>query len=77
VCALIAPLSFRVSACGAYVDDDGATCAPGCSPSDQRADSFPVFGALLNALHRGIAVRLVSNDYGYPDCPGKPTLGLL
>lgn len=34
-----------------------------------RADSFPVFGALLNALHRGVAVRIVTNNYNNPAQP--------
>jgi hypothetical protein len=57
--------------CAGYVDDDQATCAPGCSPEEQRKETFPIFPALLNALHRGVAVRLLTNDYNYPDCPGK------
>ncbi len=64
-----------LSACGGYVDDDGTVddttvCAPGCTPEEQRAETFPIFPALLNALHRGIRVRLVTNDYGTPDCNG-------
>jgi phosphatidylserine/phosphatidylglycerophosphate/cardiolipin synthase-like enzyme len=34
-----------------------------------RAESFPVFTALLNALHRGVAVRIVTNNYNNPAQP--------
>jgi phosphatidylserine/phosphatidylglycerophosphate/cardiolipin synthase-like enzyme len=34
-----------------------------------RAESFPVFAALLNALHRGVAVRIVTNNYNNPAQP--------
>lgn len=63
-------VSSWISACGAYVDDDAATCAPGCTPQQQQQETFPLFPALLNAMHRGCAVRLITNDYGYADCPG-------
>lgn len=59
--------------CAGYVDDDEATCAPGCSPEEQREETFPIFPALLNALHRGVSVRLLTNDYNYPDCEGIST----
>lgn len=44
---------------------DGWACKEdtGCSPSDCRNDTFPVFSALLNALHNGVAVSIVVNDY--------------
>jgi phosphatidylserine/phosphatidylglycerophosphate/cardiolipin synthase-like enzyme len=35
-----------------------------------RNESFPVFAALLNAVHRGVNVSLLTNDYGTTDCPG-------
>eukprot|EP01048_Picozoa_sp_COSAG05_P017567 COSAG05_NODE_2416_length_3091_cov_4.257994_4_plen_141_part_00 len=42
----------------------------GCTSAAQlRSDAFPVFGALLNALHRGISVQILTNDFG-EDCPG-------
>eukprot|EP00948_MAST-09A_sp_MAST-9A-sp1_P000755 g755.t1 len=45
-------------------------CMRACSPSDQRAEKFPVFAALLNALHRGVAVRILTNNYNIKDCKG-------
>ena len=36
----------------------------GCSVEKQRnEEDFPVFNALLNALHRGVRVTLLTNDY--------------
>ena len=49
-------------------------CTPGCSAVDQRDESFPVFPALLNAMRqRGVKVRIVTNDFGTPDCAGTLT----
>lgn len=50
--------------------------SPFCTPSETRAESFPVFGALLNALHRGVAVRIVTNNYNDPAQPSG-TVSLL
>jgi phosphatidylserine/phosphatidylglycerophosphate/cardiolipin synthase-like enzyme len=50
--------------------------SPFCSPSEMRAEAFPVFGALLNALHRGVAVRIVTNNYNSPAQPSG-TVSLL
>lgn len=47
-----------------------ATCT-GCLPSETRADTFPIFAVLLNALHKGVAVRILTNDYNTEDCSGK------
>jgi hypothetical protein len=33
------------------------SCASGCAPALMRQEPFPLFGALLNALHRGVKVR--------------------
>ena len=42
----------------------------GCTSAAQlRSDAFPVFGALLNALHRGVAVQILTNNFGEA-CPG-------
>eukprot|EP00042_Codosiga_hollandica_P048502 m.545520 g.545520 ORF g.545520 m.545520 type:complete len:459 (-) comp57673_c0_seq6:273-1649(-) len=46
------------------------TCT-GCSASTTRADAFPMFAALLNALHSGVAVRILTNNYDTPDCEGS------
>ncbi len=50
--------------------------SPYCDPSDMRAEAFPIFGALLNALHRGVAVRIVTNNYNNPAQPSG-TVSLL
>ena len=44
----------------------------GC-PVDQQSsqETFPVFPALLNAAHRGVKVRLVTNNYNDPVCADK------
>jgi hypothetical protein len=39
-------------------------------PSETRSDPFPIFGALLNALHSGVAVRILTDDYRVSDCEG-------
>lgn len=43
----------------------------GCAAADMSAELFPVFQALLNAVHRGVKVRVLTNDYGSTDCDGK------
>jgi phosphatidylserine/phosphatidylglycerophosphate/cardiolipin synthase-like enzyme len=46
----------------------------GCSIEAQRNESFPVFPALLNAVHeRGIKIRIITNNFTIPACPGKIT----
>ena len=40
----------------------------------QRNESFPVFPALLNAVHeRGVKVRIITNNFTIPACPGNIT----
>eukprot|EP01103_Thecamoeba_quadrilineata_P009106 TRINITY_DN1881_c0_g1_i1.p1 TRINITY_DN1881_c0_g1~~TRINITY_DN1881_c0_g1_i1.p1 ORF type:complete len:439 (+),score=77.64 TRINITY_DN1881_c0_g1_i1:93-1409(+) len=48
-------------------------CSTACTPSKMRQDTFPVWQALLNALHRGIRVRILINDYNDP----APAEGLI
>lgn len=48
---------------------ENTTCV-GCSADKQRGETFPVFGALLNALHRGVKINILTNDYGIVECPG-------
>jgi phosphatidylserine/phosphatidylglycerophosphate/cardiolipin synthase-like enzyme len=43
----------------------------GCELNVQRNESFPVFAALLNAVHRGVQIRLLTNNYNTPTCKGK------
>jgi len=35
-----------------------------------KAETFPVFPAVLNAVHRGVKVRMLTNNYNTPTCPG-------
>ncbi|EFA75638.1 phospholipase D [Heterostelium album PN500] len=36
----------------------------GCTVKDQRTtETFPIFNALLNAIHRGVTVRILTNNY--------------
>jgi phosphatidylserine/phosphatidylglycerophosphate/cardiolipin synthase-like enzyme len=49
----------------------GSTCI-GCNITGQRnLETFPLWGALLNAAHRGVSIRVLTNDYGTPDCQGS------
>jgi phosphatidylserine/phosphatidylglycerophosphate/cardiolipin synthase-like enzyme len=44
----------------------------GCSPTEQRSETFPVWQALLNALHSGVKVNILINDYNETDlAPGN------
>ena len=46
----------------------------GCTLDDQKNEAFPVFPALLNAVHqKNIKVRLLTNNYSQPTAPGKIT----
>jgi phosphatidylserine/phosphatidylglycerophosphate/cardiolipin synthase-like enzyme len=43
----------------------------GCTIPDMAAETFPVFPALLNAVHeKGATIRLLTNNYGTPTCEG-------
>ena len=48
----------------------GSTCI-GCSVEDMNAEEFPVFPALLNAVHRGVTVRIITNNYNDVVCEGE------
>jgi len=56
------------SGCTPY--DNTSSCVKACTPSAQRSEKFPIFPALLNAVHRGIKVTILTNDYGTKDCAG-------
>lgn len=44
----------------------------GCNISAMSQEAFPVFHAILNAVHvQGATVRLLTNNYNTPTCPGK------
>lgn len=68
--------SSWTSSCSGYADDDSVveSCTPGCTPAEQKNETFPIFPALINALHRGVKIRILTNDYGSPDCPGTITM---
>lgn len=47
------------------------TCV-GCNVTFARnGEAFPVFRALLNAIHRGVEVHVLTNDYNEPACTGQ------
>jgi len=50
----------------------------GCYAKDiKQKEKFPVFQALVNAIHRGVHVQIVTNDpaqYGDKQCAGKMSL---
>eukprot|EP01133_Synstelium_polycarpum_P016106 gene16106-19164_t len=39
----------------------------GCKVADQRKETFPIFQALLNAINRGVEVRILTNNYYGPN----------
>jgi len=43
----------------------------GCNAANASAEAFPVFQAILNAVHRGVNVRLLTNNYLTSDCSGS------
>lgn len=57
--------------CTHRVDDDMYGQCTGCKPYKAAEETFPVFPALLNAVHgKAVKVRLLTNDYGTPTCEG-------
>ena len=55
------------SGCTPFTDPPACTAA--CSAADVMKEKFPVVPALLNAMHlRGVKVRIMTNDFGTPDC---------
>ena len=60
------------SYCTDYKEEcEGCT---GCSIAAQRKESFPVFPALLNAIHeRNLKIRIITNNFTIPACPGNIT----
>ena len=58
------------SKCTHYEKECDDDCI-GCSIQDLQNESFPIFPALLNAVHKnGITVRLMTNNYTQPTCGG-------
>ena len=58
------------SKCTHYEKECDDDCI-GCSIHDLQNESFPIFPALLNAVHKnGITVRLMTNNYTQPTCGG-------
>ena len=61
------------SNCTYYSSDCGGQCV-GCSLQDQYNEQFPIFGALMNAVHlRNVKVRFLTNDFSTETCEGKAT----
>ena len=59
--------------CTHYTKECGGDCI-GCTLEDQYNETFPIFPALLNAIHlRGVSVRLLTNDFAVPTCKGLIT----
>ena len=57
-------------------NDDCGTHCTGCSIENQRNEPFPVFPALLNAIHeRGVTIRILTNNYTktYRACADRVT----
>ena len=42
----------------------------GCTIDACNEEAFPVFPALLNAINRGVTVRLLTNNYEGSTCSG-------
>ena len=70
-------IAFTALHCPISGFDSWSNCTPfegciGCSIEDQRNEAFPVFPALLNAVHRRkLTVRILTNDYNSRTCAGK------
>ena len=44
----------------------------GCTPEELREEEvFPVWQALINALHSGVRVRIMTNDYSNVSAPAE------
>jgi phosphatidylserine/phosphatidylglycerophosphate/cardiolipin synthase-like enzyme len=48
----------------------GTSCI-GCAASKMTTETFSAFPALLNAAHRGVTVRLITNNYNDVVCDGE------
>eukprot|EP00501_MAST-03F_sp_TOSAG23-6_P001612 GSMAST32.ASY1.ANO1.1679.1 assembled CDS len=42
----------------------------GCTVSNQSEEAFPMFQSLLNAVHRGVKIRILTNNYETDVCDG-------
>ena len=51
--------------------DNTTGCVQACTPEKQREEAFPIFAVLLNAVHAGIRIRILTNNYEEPDCTGS------
>ena len=62
------------SHCGNYSEQCDIDGCIGCPVAQQKDEAFPIFPALLNAVHqRGIKVRLMTNNYTQKTCSGSIT----
>lgn len=69
-CLSVVPGFDSWSKCTHYAKECDDDCI-GCTVEDMQNESFPVFPALLNAVHKnGIKVRLITNNYTQPTCGG-------
>jgi phosphatidylserine/phosphatidylglycerophosphate/cardiolipin synthase-like enzyme len=48
----------------------GTSCI-GCAASKMTTETFSAFPALLNAVHRGVTVRIITNNYNDQVCNGE------
>ena len=54
---------------------DATTGCMGCKVEEISAkETFPLFNATLNAIHRGVQVRIITNNYGDAVCRNKTDL---
>ena len=71
---LVISLDFKSwDTCTHYSSECGGKCI-GCSVADQSNESFPVFPALVNAVHQhNVTVRFLTNDFSIPTCDNLVT----
>ncbi len=61
------------STCTHYSSECGGKCI-GCTVEDQSNEPFPVFPALVNAVHtHNVTVRFLTNDFSVPTCDNLVT----
>ena len=59
--------------CTKYHSDCGGKCT-GCSLEEQYREPFPIFPALLNAIHiNKVKIRFLTNDFYIPTCSNSTT----
>ncbi len=59
--------------CTHYSAECGGKCI-GCTVEDQFNEDFPVFPALVNAVHKNnVTIRFLTNDFSVPTCDNMVT----